>query len=251
MSNFKKLFLLPSLAFAFTIQAQIYEIETIEQVQNYLKHDQKQLVAFDIDNTLLCPEQDLGSDQWFSYLLKQKLQAGLNINDAVNQILPTYLHIQNHISLIPTEADLAQKIKVIETICNHTICLTARSLKLIPNTLKQLKLNQLNFCVPEINHACLELPCESHYEEGVLFCSNNCKGSVLIKFLQACHYKPELIILVDDKLHNLQSVAKQLNNCNINFIGLRYTGCDQRVARFDAEATNLALIKFLEQHPIN
>lgn len=243
--------LVASLLVNLNVFAEIHEIKQISQVLNYINTNQKQMVIFDIDNTLLCPAQDLGSDQWFSYHLKKHMLNGLDLDTAVNLILPTYIHLQNHLELVPTEANLVNNIKLIELACNHTICLTARSLGLVTRTCEQLAKNQLFFQVPEINHGKLNLPNHSLYQDGVLFCGNNCKGTVLIKFLQACHFVPNQIILVDDKLYNLQAVEKQLSEINIHFVGLRYAGCDERIANFDSTKTQIELDNFLAQNPLN
>jgi hypothetical protein len=235
---------------SFSLSAQIYEITSIKEVLHYLDATKKQIVVFDIDNTLLCPAQDLGSDQWISNLIKEKTSTGLTNQEAWEQMLSLYCHIQKFTTLMPTEDNLINSIHQIETACNHTICLTARSLCLADLTLKQIFNNNLFFQVPEIDHTRLNLPDDSIYQDGVLFCGNNCKGLVLIKFLEVCHYKTTTIIFVDDKLYNLQAVQKQLANTNIQFIGLRYAGCDARIARFDAQQTNQDLVQFLKLHPL-
>lgn len=240
--------LLTSLNF---VAAEIHEICNIKEVLNYLDPNLKQIVVFDIDNTLLCPVADLGSDQWFSYLVKQNIANGLGPIAACDQVLPTYYHIQKYIDLIPTESDLVASVKVIEQACAHTICLTARSpLQLINITLEQLSKNSLAFNIPEIDHVRLALPGNSVYQDGVLFCGHSCKGLVLSHFLNACHYQPDQIILVDDKLYNLENVEKQLVLAGIQFIGLRYAGCDERIAKFDFNQTSQDLENFLSKYPL-
>ncbi len=233
------------------VAAEIHEIKNMKEVLNYLDPKIAQIVVFDIDNTLLSPADDLGSDQWFSHLVKQHVANGRDQIAACDQVLPTYFHIQNYINLVPTELDLVASIKAIEQACAHTICLTARSpLKLINVTLEQLAKNKLTFNVPEFDHVRLALPENSIYQDGVLFCGHSCKGLVLRQFLDACHYTPTQIILVDDKLYNLQSVEKQLNLAGIQFIGLRYAGCDERIANFDFDRTNQDLESFLSKYPL-
>lgn len=148
---------------SFNLSAQIYEIASIKEVLNYLDASQKQIVVFDIDNTLLCPAQDLGSDQWISNIVKEKISTGLTNQETWTQILPLYCHVQQFTTLVPTEDNLVNSINQIENTCDHTICLTARSLCLADLTLKQLFNNNLFFQVPEIDHSRLNLPNESIY----------------------------------------------------------------------------------------
>jgi len=251
MHKILKLILTASLLISLQLPAEIYEIKSIKEVLNHLDSREAQIVVFDIDNTLLCPKQDLGSDQWFSYVAKQNMINGLNQIEAYDQILPTYFHIQKYINLLPTESDLAGSVKEIEQVCDHTICLTARSLQLLDITIEQLAKNNLDFHVPEINRAKLDLPQNSIYQDGVLFCGHNCKGQVLKQFLAACHYTPTQIILVDDKRYNLESVEKQLSLVGIKFIGLRYAGCDERIAGFNINQANQDLVDFLSRYPLN
>lgn len=76
----------------------IYEIQEISQ---YLTH-KNCLVVFDIDNTLLFPKTDLGSDQWFSHMVEEQTKLGLDINTAIKTVLPIYFHVHFKIDLIPT-----------------------------------------------------------------------------------------------------------------------------------------------------
>lgn len=245
-----QLFLVISL-FICQLDAQVHEIQKIKEVFNFLKPNCKQIVVFDIDNTLLCPKTHLGSDQWVSNLVKHQTVMGLDQNSAWKKVLPLYFHLSKYIDLLPTEADLPVTVKSIEQACSHTICLTARSpLNLLEITLKQLANNNLSFRVPEIDHSQLVLPEQSYYQDGVLFCGINCKGQVLIQFLAACHYVPDEIILIDDKLYNLQAVAKELSALSINFVGLRYAGCDEHINNFNFQQTELELAEFLINHPL-
>ena len=251
MKKILYLFLLLNYAIISSIKAQIHTIQTIKEVMAYLSPNDSQIVVFDIDNTLLRAPSDLGSDQWVGAIAKQNITNGMSYLAAWNQILPIYFHIQNYINLVPTEPDIANSIQAIEQLCKHTICLTARSsAQLITITCEQLAKNNLNFQVPEIDHTRLNLPGDSIYQQGVLFCGHNCKGQVLVSFLQACHFKPSEIILIDDKLYNLESVEKQLANYNIKFTGLRYAGCDELVSNLDMTKATQELDVFLLQYPI-
>lgn len=251
MHKFIRIIFTVNLLVNLNLVAEIHEIKSIREVLNYLDPQEAQVVVFDIDNTLLCPAQDLGSDQWFSYIAKQNIANGMNQKEAYEQILPTYFHLQKYLDLLPTEADLVVSVKAIEQACDHTICLTARSLQLVDITLGQLVKNNLDFHVPEVDHQKLDLPGDSIYQDGVLFCGHSCKGQVLSQFLVACHYTPTQIILVDDKRYNLEAVEKQLALAGVKFIGLRYAGCDERIANFDFKQTSQDLADFLTKNPLN
>lgn len=245
-----QLFLLLNCGVVFNLFTQIHTVFNLNEVLSYLSISKKQLVVFDIDNTLLRAPTHLGSDQWISAIVKHNMTNGMSCHEAWSQILPLYFHIHKYIDLVPTEDNVVDTISEIEKICKHTICLTARCpINMVEITCQQLAKNRLIFQVPEIDHLKLTLPGNSVYQNGVLFCGNNCKGDVLMHFLKACHYSPDEIILVDDKLYNLEAVAKQLANFNISFVGLRYAGCDSLIADLNLLNTNEELDIFLEQYP--
>ena len=68
------------------------------------------------------------------------------------------------------------------------------------------------------------------YYKGLL-CANaqrgtNMKGPVLVSFINYTGFKPKYIIMVDDKILNLQDVKQSLNalDNNIKFVGIEYKG---------------------------
>ena len=71
------------------------------------------------------------------------------------------------------------------------------------------------------------------YKRGILFSGNNDKGQSLDCFFDVMDYHPEMVIFVDDKMMHLLSVEKALEAHCIPFVGIRYSGCDERVRNFD------------------
>lgn len=64
------------------------------------------------------------------------------------------------------------------------------------------------------------------YYKGIL-CTNgemgqHNKGTVLETFLNHIQYYPKVVVMIDDKLKNLEDVQQILKNSNIRFIGLDY-----------------------------
>ena len=253
----KKLFhiaLCISILFTANIDARIYQISRIANVLKYLISETKltkKIVVFDIDNTLLNPASDFGSDQWVSYKVKENLDMGMEMQAAFDKVLPLYFHICDYTELVPTEDNLITEVRDIEKNCDHVICLTARSTCLEEKTFEQLDKNNLLFAVPEVKENELKLPNGSLYQHGVLFCGHNCKGNVLSKFLDAIDYIPDEVIFVDDKEKNLTAVQGPIEGRGIKFTGLRYTGCDKRVAAFNMDKVNQEQEEFLKKHPFN
>ena len=227
------------------------EIQSIKEVSRYFNMQKRIMTIFDIDNTLLHPNNtELGSDQWFSAHVRKNTENGMSLEDAIQEILPIYTHINLLINLVATEPTLADDLLHIKNNCEHTICLTKRTSPLIDKTIQELWNNKLSFHMEygdmqwELEHPCF-------YKQGCLFCGSNCKGDVLASFLEKINYKPDLIICIDDKEPYLLAIEQAARRLNIEYIGLRYAGCDNRVKSFDATKAAIELQEFLVCNPFS
>jgi hypothetical protein len=212
----------------------IIESYCIEDVLKYAK-DAGTLVAFDLDNTLVYPGQDLGSEQWFGYMLNQKLAAGKNRQEALAEVLPEYYKVHDHISLQPVESMTTSIISMLQHKGISTLALTSRSLPLIERTKVQLKELGISFAYCQEFDKELNIPLEKPavLSNGIIFCNDNNKGRTLIKALQTCNSRPETVVFVDDKLSHVLDVQKECLLHNIHFIGIRYGKLDATAAQFD------------------
>lgn len=213
----------------------IIESNSIEDVLDYAQ-DQQTIVAFDLDNTLVHPGQDLGSDQWFSHLFKEKLDSGISRPQALTEILPLYYKIHDHISLQPVEQASLTVLSTLHQKGIISLALTTRSLPMVQRTCIQLKEAGFSFVQSDSFNRELTIQLEKPalLINGIIFCNDNNKGQTLIKTLQACSCKPNTIICVDDKLSHLLDVQKECLLNKIHFIGIRYGRQDSVVAQFDA-----------------
>ncbi len=226
------------------------KISSISQIAEHIKSDKRLLIIFDIDNVLLHPSTDLGSDQWFSHLVQENIDSGMDYSSAVKQVLPLYFHVNFTIDLTVTAQNLSEDLRELRQQCEHAICLTARSINLAERTVEQLHRNNLRFHFAEHEEFSLNLANPALYKQGVLFCGMNNKGDVLSSFLDHIGYCPEIIIFIDDKEANLSVVENAAQKRGIEFIGLHYGGCDERVRSFDKVITQQELENFLEKHPL-
>lgn len=66
------------------------------------------------------------------------------------------------------------------------------------------------------------------FEKGILYCGNfykddkNNKGKILALYLDWLDWKPEIVVLVDDGEHHIDSVKSELENRGISFLGYIY-----------------------------
>ncbi len=246
MKNYSRFFIITVFCFNFFVDA--IDIYSIKETRRYITK-KRVVVAYDIDNTLLRPQSMIGSDEWFGYLVQRNIEAGMDLYTAIRLALPLYFHIHYRINLVTTELSLAEDIEDIKKDCDHVICLTARSVNLVRHTLEQLNKNNLNFFIPGIEEHAPDATHPSFYSEGVLFCGMNDKGEILLYFLDRLGYTPDLIIFIDDKEKNLKAVERAAHKRGIEFIGLRYAGCDKHIVAFDTEIAKRELQEFLAQHP--
>jgi FMN phosphatase YigB (HAD superfamily) len=227
--------------------------EIISLIENYNLHNQEILIVFDIDNTLLEPAHvhGLGSDQWFCGLIEKYTKEGMDVQAAVAKAVRYYEHVQFNIHMKVIEDELHEIINLLKNNQNyHLICLTARSASLAEKTIDQMYANNLDFYNEQIADHYFDTKEKSIYKKGILFCGNNSKGIVLAKFLEKINKKPQVIIFVDDKEKNLKVVEAFAQEKNIDYYGLRFASCDEKVKNFDHDKASLALDLFLIEQPI-
>jgi phosphoserine phosphatase len=211
----------------------IFESNSIQEILGFVEHDS--MVIFDLDNTLVHPQSEVGSAQWFDYMLQQKVRMGLSVEDALQELLPLSFKVQNHVDLLPVENDTLHVLDKLRKKGIVTVALTARSDTLVTRTIYQLQKIGINFNAKnEFNRELtLDYPRPVLLKNGIIFCANNDKGSVLFSILTLVNYHPKKIIFVDDKLEHLLEVEKACLRNAVNFIGIRYSKLDPVVAQFD------------------
>lgn len=244
----KRISLVIGLLSSITINSQIIESDTIAEVLNHIE-DQDTLVVFDIDNTLAAPQQELGSDEWFNFMIQEKMAEGFDFTQAANIILPTYFHIQFHISLLPIEEQSSEILYDLIQRGIPTMALTARSIYVANRTHEQLNQINIAFSMPhaQSQELALSMPKPCIYKHGILFSDQNDKGETLLCFLDNINYHPKKIIFVDDKFKNLRAVEDDLFRRQISFLGIRFTRCDEKIKNFDGAKAAQQLHQFLQE----
>lgn len=217
-----------------TIQAIIIESNTLATALDYIKTP-KTLIVFDIDNTIARSQRELGSDEWFCYLVDQKIAAGYDKLSAIAITLPMLYYAQFNIPLIPTEPIAPLLIAYLEKNSIPFVGLTSRSLPLSERTHEQLCAIAMDFETSAImNNKMIFFPTEQAlYLHNILFVGNHDKGEMLLKLCDSLNYQPDCIIFIDDKAYHVQSVEAAAKSRNIDYIGIRYSKCDESSAAFD------------------
>ena len=234
--------------YAHTIIVEHSEISAILSYLHESDFHEKTLIVFDIDNTIGHHTHLIGSDQWVSYHIEQKMKEGLNVLQATQAILPLYFEIQYVIDLIPVEALTTALIKHLQKLGIIVVALTLRSLQIHERTVEQLSAIDIDFSISAFGKDLLYGPEELQYlyNHGIIFCASHNKGVVLKHILAQLNHKPTKIIAVDDKVHHLQAIKSAFVADEIEVIGIRYSNLDEKVAQFDPIQAEKELQLFFE-----
>ena len=171
------------------------------------------LVIFDIDNTILAMEQDLGSDQWYDW---QKELQGHDSCDKrlVANRLAAAGALYYASAMRPTQANAAQIVRDIQGSGFTVFALTSRGHAFRLSTFRELRRNGFNFRdsapgpiggFPETYKPGADARAV-RYEDGVMLTAGQHKGDMLASLLaKTGHPKPGVLIAADDKPGNLDA----------------------------------------------
>jgi hypothetical protein len=224
----------------------IIQITSIAQVQNFLDTEilskpgmaKKTLVFFDLDNTLVEPTTPLASDQWFDACMRYYQDKGLSLQQANKIVLPMWKELFLHVHVKPVEPmtiavldAIAKKVSVLAVTARSQYSLAFKQLAEVGISFQQNPLAQHMFLYNQFR-----------FERGILFCNGADKGAAVAALLQQLLLKPKLIVMVDDKIKNLESVAKIVVQQKIDFVGFRYGFLDEKVKNFQLDQETMALL---------
>jgi hypothetical protein len=208
------------------IKTQVKTTDSLTQVLPFL--NSRTLLVVDIDNTLLEPRQNLGSDPWYRYLLRRLRDRGLAAPLARDKAIAVWNRLQDRIEVRPVEPGTPRLLRAQQ---DHGVCtlgLTSRSLTIARRTRLQLE---------SIGVQLHRRPCPGAHRllrHGILFAGEgNDKGALLVRFLRG--RRPDRVVFVDDRQENVDDVARALERASIPAIVFRYTAVDARVRAFEAD----------------
>lgn len=228
----------------FSLPALIVETNSIESVKTHA--DPNTLILFDIDNTLIEPVQELGTDQWFEHRIMEYKALGLPSGEAKEKALSEYVAIHSITKVKPVEKITPSFIAQLQQEGYVCMGLTSRGLSLATRTVEQLK--SVGIELTQTAPSKEDFYFTNHhgvlYRAGILFASGTHKGNALVKLLHHLHLIPEKIVFIDDKLQQLKDTQKALENDGIAFVGLRYGFLDEKVANFRKVVADIQFAHF-------
>lgn len=214
--------------------ASITEIHSMVEVPAHVTKDT--LVVFDIDNTLLEASQTLGTDQWFSSVVEDKKAEGLDAKAAEKAAIAIAESVHDVIKARSVESVTAKMVYDLQARGVVVMGLTARSLPMIPGSLRQLQSNGINLGKNPIHKNTFDLQSTdvARFQNGILFVGPlNNKGELLKIALKRLGLRPKKVVFVDDKVKHVTNVDKFMNEMGIDVETLRYGAADARVQQFD------------------
>ena len=222
------------------------EIRETSRMSEVIKAvDTKTLLIFDLDNTVIEPTNQLGSDQWY-YFLERKYREidGLDGDQAYKKAMHVWNRTQDVIKMKPVENDVPKLLRQAQARGIKTIGLTARTLDVAATTLRQLASIDVDLSKGSIHKPDIEIRSKdlARYTGGILFVGDrNVKGEVLTQFLKLIKHEPKRIVFVDDKLKHVQSVEAAMKELKIPYIGFRYGAADEKVKALNDDMKDLKL----------
>lgn len=201
----------------------------------------KTLVILDIDDTLLIPTQTLGTDVWFLYRVKQYESQGFCYPDALQKTLAEWEAIRHLTNVKLVETGTNEIIQGLQKKNIMVMGLTTQGLALATRTVMQLRSLNIDLSLTAPSK-------EDHYfinqhgvlfRQGILFTSGTAKGKALLTFLDKINVHPQHVVFINDKATHLKDVEEAAKANSIDFIGLRYSYSDERIAHFCKEIAEI------------
>lgn len=241
---FNLLLLVSSSVIGKNTSAQIIEIQKMSEIQKYV--DKDTMLIFDLDNTLIAPTGNFGSDAWFDYMWDSYKMDPLN-KDTYTLTLQSWARAQDHVKVSPIESTSLSIIDQAKKMGNPVMALTSRNPALKAVTERQLSLAGIQF-TPSVGMLnSYQFPAayqknfrdDAVFDRGILFVGGNKKGTVLESFFHVAKFLPKKIVYVDDKRGHVENLEQVCKSMNIAYTGFRYGALDEKVKRYTSKVSKL------------
>jgi hydroxymethylpyrimidine pyrophosphatase-like HAD family hydrolase len=182
-------------------------------------------------------------------MLKKHQTEGTQNVGAFKTTFSENIYKQFEIEMKCVEPCTQSVIEELENSGYRIMCLTARTPEFLSKTLTQLESSGIIFHNKTFPQQChfnnLEYPCM--YKNGIFGVNENNKGTALFLLLDANKFYPKTIVFIDDREKYLKQIEEIAKKKGINFVGLRYSCCDNRESIFDQNAADKDYEKLISQ----
>ena len=217
----------------------VYESMDIADVEKHV--DQDTLLIFDLDNTIMEPKQQLGTDQWFYYTIQRRIKQGMDKTEALEETLSHWMALQNITEVQLCQEGCQQVIAQLQEKNIPIMGLTTRGLGLSQCTIRQLKslgVDLSKTAPSQSEHFALN-PRSVLYRGGILFTAGTNKGTAFEKIIKDMGYTVRKVVFINDKRSHITELEVRVEEMGIPFVGLRYGVTDERVKNFSMELADI------------
>lgn len=190
--------------------------------------DQETWVLFDIDDTLLESELQVGRSAWYYSEIVRLVEKGMDKLQAIQTVDQEWFQVVDRCPIRTPENETASLVKKAKQSAGAVFAMTARKPDSALFTFKQME----KLGIDLTSHFPKSLgtdPSMGLYENGILFVDlKQSKGSALRLFLNSSEKKPKTIVFIDDLKRHLIDVEKELASLEIDFVGVHYRKTEER-----------------------
>lgn len=231
---------------SFSLWSQIYLFLNSLNINN-LNTSSKYLIFIDIDNTLITPTTDLGSDHFFDWQIDliQKNDSQALANSIPNMLKILFQLWENiNYRLCDNEINWVFENLIKEEKLDIVLC-TARSIEtqnITFQSLEQFNITQYLSAKLVDNIWNETNTLNFKIKDGIIYCDGKNKGQIIESLIKNINKSYNYIILIDDKLSNLKKFIEY--NSGPNIIAIHYTGMENIVNEFRQKSKNLVLFEY-------
>ncbi|GEM_PF-988881 len=216
----------------------VFESGKIEDMLPYV--DQETWVFLDVDNTMIESTQQLGSAQWRNHIRKKARECGYSPEEVELALDKFWVFVQHFASVKLVDP---QTVEVIERLKERDVPvfgLTAREAIEATHTQRQLgSVGIALYLDPVLDPTFLPSEKLSLLDQGVIYCGDNTKSMGITAFFEEMDAKPKKVVFVDDNQSQILELEKTLEEMGIEFVGMRFSGADERVQTFDGDIADV------------
>lgn len=218
--------LLPALG----ARAEVREIKSMSEIVSEVRPTT--LLVFDLDNTLVEPVGNIGSDQWYDYALSALKRDGLDEAAAEKEANALWTRMLGVVKVKPVEELTPILLREQQKRGLKILALTARGPEDAPATFAQLKAIGVDLSSSAVSPGNYRFGRTGHYSNGVYFVGDGDKGEALLSFLDMIKLRPTRVVFVDDKLRHAKAVDAVMTAAGIPCVAFRYGAADEKVRAF-------------------
>ncbi|MBI2385236.1 MAG: DUF2608 domain-containing protein [Elusimicrobia bacterium] len=228
-------------------RAEVREIKSMSEIAADIRPTT--LLVFDIDNTLVEPVGNIGSDQWYDYVVKALRRDGLDADSAEKKAGELWTKTLGTVKVKPVEDLTPVLVREEQKRGVKVLALTARGPEDAAATFAQLEAIGLDLEKSAAAKGGLTFAPTGRYSRGVYFVGDGPdKGKALLAFLEKIGMRPTRVVYVDDKPRHAKSVDAAMTAVGIPCVAFRYGAADEKVRAFKevmSEASDKASAEML------